>query len=487
MSAADLGLLSLIIPPATVMVLLVGDAFVPEDRKIVLAPLTALGLLSALIAGAAAAVSGLGEPGRSHLYFNDTVAVDLFAIFFQLLFLGVALLVLMLAPAYLDRRGIQKGEFYILLVSALSGMMLLVAATNLITIFIAVELLSISLYVLAAFLRQQEASQEAGLKYLLIGGFASGFLLYGMALLYGGVGSTSLPRIGAALPHLGGERLLLSVVGIALILVGMAFKASAAPFHTWTPDVYQGAPVPVVAFMAVGTKVAAIAVFLRVFVVAFSAPVAYSRWALLLGAVSALSMIVGAVGALRQPDLKRMLAYSSIAQAGYLLLAAVAGGRQGMVSGLFYLAAYGLMTFGAFGVLSLVGSGDNDGTMIEALRGLGFRRPVLGGLLGIFMLSLAGIPPTIGFMGKLFVFEAAIGSGYVGLTVIAVLSSAISLYYYLRVVAVLYSAPAEPEPRIEVVAEPWGTSAVALAGVLTVLLGVFPGLLYGLAERSSLL
>jgi NADH-quinone oxidoreductase subunit N len=487
MSAADLGLLSLVIPAATVMVLLVGDAFVPEDRKIVLAPLTALGLLSALVAGAAAAVSGLGEAGRSHLYFNDTVAVDPFAIFFQLLFLGVALLVLMLAPAYLDRRGIQKGEFYILLVSALSGMMLLVAATNLVTVFIAVELLSISLYVLSAFLRQQEASQEAGLKYLLIGGFASGFLLYGMALLYGGVGSTSLPRISAALPHLGGESLLLGITGVALILVGMAFKASAAPFHTWTPDVYQGAPVPVVAFMAVGTKVAAVAVFLRVFVVAFSAPPAYSRWALLLGAVSALSMIVGAVGALRQADLKRMLAYSSIAQAGYLLLAAVAGGRQGMISGLFYLAAYAVMTFGAFGVLSLVGSGDSDGTMIEALRGLGFRQPILGGLLAIFMFSLAGIPPTIGFMGKLFVFEAAIGSGYVGLTVIAVVSSAISLYYYLRVVAVLYSSPAASEPSIEVVTEPWGTSAVALAGVLTVLLGVFPGLLYGLAERSSLL
>jgi NADH-quinone oxidoreductase subunit N len=487
MSAADLGLLSLVIPAVTVMALLAADAFVPEDRKIVLAPLTALGLLCALLAAAAAALKGLGEPGTSHLYFNDTVAVDPFAIFFQLLFLGLGLLVLMLAPAYLDRRGIQKGEFYILLTSALTGMMVLVAATNLITIFIGVELLSISLYVLSAFLRQQEASQEAGLKYLLIGGFASGFLLYGMAVLYGGVGSTSLPRISATLPHLGGESLLLSVTGMALILVGMAFKASAAPFHTWTPDVYQGAPVPVVAFMAVGTKVAAIAVFLRVFVVAFSTPAAYSRWALLLGAVSALSMIVGAVGALRQVDLKRMLAYSSIAQAGYLLLAAVAGGRQGMISGLFYLAAYGVMTFGAFGVLSMLGSGDGDGTMVDALRGLGFRRPMLGGLLAIFMLSLAGIPPTVGFMGKLFVFEAAIGSGYVGLTIIAVISSAISLYYYLRVVAVVYSTPSEPEPAAPVVAEPWGTSAVAVAGVLTLLLGVFPGLLYGLASRSSLL
>jgi len=296
----------------------------------------------------------VADAGNARLYFNDTVAVDNFAVFFQLLFLGLTLLVLMISPTYLDRRGIQKGEFYILLVAALTGMMLLVAATNLITIFVAVELLSISLYILAAFLRQQEGSQEAGLKYLLIGGFASGFLLYGMALLYGATGSTSIPRITAAMGHLEGDNLLFASVGIALVLVGMAFKSSAAPFHAWTPDVYQGAPVPVVAFMSVGTKVAAIAVFLRIFVVAFSAPAVHSRWSVLLGAVSALSMIVGAVGALRQPDLKRMLAYSSIAQAGYLLLAAVAAGRPGMVSGLFYLAAYGVMTFGAFGVLTLV-------------------------------------------------------------------------------------------------------------------------------------
>ena len=264
MTAADLGLLALVIPAATVMVLLVGDAFVPEGRKILLAPLTGLGLLCALVAAGAAALSGLGEPGRSHFYFNDTVAVDGFAVFFQLLFLALALLVLMLAPAYLDRRGIQKGEFYILLVAALSGMMLVVAATNLVTIFIGIELLSISLYVLSAFLRREEASQEAGLKYLLIGGFASGFLLYGMALIYGGAGSTSLPRIAASLPRLGGESQLFAYAGAALVLVGLAFKASAAPFHTWTPDVYQGAPLPVVAFMSAGTKVAAIAVFLRI-------------------------------------------------------------------------------------------------------------------------------------------------------------------------------------------------------------------------------
>ncbi len=486
MSAADLGLVALLIPAGTVLVLLMVDAFIGEDSKADLAPIAGIGLISAMIAAVDCAASGITDHGGAHAYFNQTVVVDGFSVFFQLLFLGLALLVLMIAPAYLDRRGIQKGEFYVLLISALVGMMLLVAAINLITVFVAIELLSISLYILSAFLRQQEGSQEAGLKYLLIGGFASGFLLYGLAMIYGATGSTSVTNIARALPGLGGDNLLFAALGVALLLVGLAFKSSAAPFHSWTPDVYQGAPIPVVAFMSVGTKVAAIAVFLRLFSGAFAAATVQPRWALLLGAVSALSMIVGAVGALRQTDLKRMLAYSSIAQAGYLLLAAVASGRQGMVGGLFYLAAYGVMTFGAFGVLSLVGSGDDDDTAIESQRGIGYSRPVLGALLALFLLSLAGLPPTVGFMGKLFVFEAAIGSGYLGLAIIAIISSAISLYYYLRVVALIYS----PTPDSDVAGpapEPWGVSAVAFAGALTLLLGVFPGILYGLAQRASLL
>ncbi|HXA43833.1 MAG TPA: NADH-quinone oxidoreductase subunit N [Candidatus Solibacter sp.] len=486
MSAADLGLVALAIPAGTVMVLLMADAFVGEDSKAALAPIAGLGLVSAIVFAVTSAASGLTDRGGAQTYFNQTLVVDGFSVFFQLLFLGLAVLVLMIAPDYLDRRGIQKGEFYVLLVSALVGMMLLVAAVNLITIFVAIELLSISLYILAAFLRRQEGSQEAGLKYLLIGGFASGFLLYGLALIYGATGSTSVASISRTLPHLGGDNLLFAELGVALLVVGLAFKASAAPFHSWTPDVYQGAPIPVVAFMSVGTKVAAIAVFLRIVSGALAAPAVQPRSALLLGAVSALSMIVGAVGALRQTDLKRMLAYSSIAQAGYLLLAAVASGRQGMVGGLFYLAAYGVMTFGAFGVLSLLGNGDDDGTGIELQRGIGYSRPLLGALLALFMLSLAGLPPTVGFMGKLFVFEAAIGSGYVGLTIIAIISSAIALYYYLRVVAVVYSPTADSEVG-RPAPEPWGVSAVAFAGALTLLLGIFPGILYGLAQRASLL
>jgi NADH-quinone oxidoreductase subunit N len=481
-SATDWGLLAQAAVGATFLALLLADAFVPEDRKTLLGLVAAAGLLVAMAADLAAAGAGLSTPGANHLLFHDTIAIDGFAVFFQVLFIALALMVLALSPSYLRRRGIVRGEFYILLVAALAGMMLMVAATNLVTIFLGIELLSISLYVLSAFLRQAEPSQEAGLKYLLIGGFASGFLLYGMAMLYGGTGTTSLPQIAAVLPRLSGDSQLFSVVGIALLLVGVAFKSSAAPFHTWTPDVYQGAPTVVVAFMSVGTKVAAIAIFLRIFVVDLAA--AYPRWVLLLGAVAGLSMLVGAVGALRQDDLKRMLAYSSVAQAGYLLLAAVAG-VPGITAGLFYLAAYGVMTFGAFGVISLVAGRDSDNAGMATFRGLGWRRPLVGGLLALFVLSLAGIPPTVGFMGKLFVFEAAIRAGYAPLTVVAIVSSAISLYYYLRVVIVLYTPPEGDETAPA--SDPWATGAVILAGFLTLALGIFPGILYGLAQRSSLL
>ena len=481
MSAADWGLAAQGTVGATFLALLLADAFIPDRRKSLLGAVAAVGLVAALVAEIMAVSSGIDAPGVSHLYFHDAIAVDGFAIFFQVMFIGLALMVLALAPSYLHRRGIMKGEFYVLLVAALAGMMLMVAATNLITIFLGIELLSISLYILSAFLRKHEPSQEAGLKYLLIGGFASGFLLYGMALLYGGTGSTSITQIAVVLPKLEGDNLLYSVVGIALILVGVAFKSSAAPFHTWTPDVYQGAPTPVVAFMSVGTKVAAIAIFLRVFVVDLVA--AYPRWVLLLGAVAGLSMLVGAIGALRQDDVKRMLAYSSIAQAGYLLLAVVAG-AAGMTAGLFYLAAYGVMTFGAFGVVSLVAGRDSDNSRLGSFQGLGWRRPLLGALLALFMLSLAGIPPTVGFMGKLFVFEAAIRAGYAPLIIVAIISSAISLFYYLRVTLVIYS-PAEGDATAPE-SDPWGTSAVLVAGILTLALGIFPGILYGLAQRSSL-
>ena len=486
MSPSDLGLGAQEVVFATVVMLLLADAFLPESRKSWLALLAGVGVVAALALAVAAVGTGLGDRGGSQLLFNRTVAVDSFAVFFEIVFLVLALLVLMLAPAYLQRRRIQHGEFYILLVAALAGMMLLVSAASLMTIFIGIELLSIALYILSAFLRQEERSQEAGLKYLLVGGFASGFLLYGMALVYGATGSTNLLEIARGLRGISGEAQLFSVVGIGLLMVGLAFKSSAAPFHAWTPDVYEGAPAPVVAFMSVGTKLAAIAVFLRLFAVSFGAPSVSSRWTLLLGAVAAVSMLVGAVGALRQQDLKRMLAYSSVAQAGYLLLGAVAANRSGMVGSLYYLAAYATMTFGAFAVVTLLAKADAEGSEISALRGLGYRQPALGAMLALFMLALAGVPPTAGFMGKLFVFVASVQAGYAGLAVVAVVSSAISLYYYLRVVLVVYSPPDGGRRRTQP-PDPLGTAAILVAGALTLVLGIFPGLLYEFAQRSSLL
>jgi NADH-quinone oxidoreductase subunit N len=479
MSMEQLALAPLVITATTVMVALLADAFLPDGQKRPLAWLCAAGLVLAGVAGVAGAV-GLGHAGEA---FAGMVAVDRFALFFQVALAGVGLLVVALTPAYLERQAAHKGEFYVLLMAALTGMMLLVAATNLVTVFLGIELLSIALYVLSAFLRLEEASQEAGLKYLLIGGFASGLLLYGMALLYGGTGTTSIAHIGALLPHLSGEGLTFSIAGIALVLVGVAYKASAAPFHAWTPDVYQGAPAPVVAFMSVGTKVAVVAALLRVFDAGLMASSA--RWAPVLGAIAAVSMIVGAVGAVVQSDLKRMLAYSSVAQAGYLLLAVVAGGRDGMVAATFYLAAYTAMTFGGFGLVALLGESGGRAP-IQAVRGLGYRHPVMGALLALFMFSLAGFPPTVGFFGKLFVFEATIRAGYTGLAVVGVISSAISIYYYLRVVALAYARDDQPDSARQA-ADPWGLAAVTVAGVLTIALGVLPGVLYGLAQGASLL
>ena len=465
----------------TFLVVMLADTFVPEGRKVRLAWIAGVGLVVALALVFVAAPPA----GAAAQFFNGTVAGDSFALFFQALFLLLTLAVLVLSPAYLRRRGIDHGEYYVLLVASLLGMMVLVAATNLMTVFIGIELLSISLYVLSGFLRSEEASQEAGLKYLLMGGFASGFLLYGMALLYGGTGATDIVTIGHRLGSLHGDNAVFALAGVALVLVGLAFKSSAAPFHAWTPDVYQGAPAPVVAFMSVGTKVAAIAAFLRVFAGSFAA--AYSHWSLLLGAVAAASMLVGAVGALRQDELKRMLAYSSIAQAGYLLLAVLAGGQQGLVSGLFFLAVYGFMTFGAFAVVTLLSRAGREGVPIQSLRGLGLREPLAGGALAVFMISLAGLPPTAGFMGKLFVFRAAIGAGLGGLTLVAIVASAISLYYYLRVVVALFTpGEAGQEPEVAEL-DPWGMGAVGAAATLTLLIGIFPGLLYQLAQRGSLL
>src|SRR2546421_2337753 len=328
---------------------------------------------------------------------------DNFALFFEVLFASLGILTVAVAHSYLKRRGFLESEFHILVMAAVIGMMVLASATSLVTVFLGLELLSISLYIMCGFARTDFRSQEAAAKYLLVGGFASAFVLYGMALVYGGSGTTVIPDIAQRISSSSSSNPLL-LLGIVLMGVGFAFKVSAAPFHMWTPDVYQGAPIPVTAFMSVGTKAAAFAMIVRVF--AGGLPHLAPEWQALLAFVSATSMVVGNLMAITQVSLKRLLAYSGIAQAGYVLIGVIAGGKSGLAAVLFYLFIYMFMNFGAFAVITLLAGPDGDRGSFADLEGLGRRNPVLALAMTIFMLYLAGFPPSAGFFGKLFPFTA---------------------------------------------------------------------------------
>ena len=355
------------------------------------------------------------------------------------------------------------------------------ASNDLITIFLGLELMSLALYVMVGFRRSRLDSNEAALKYFLLGAFASGFLLYGIALLYGATGTTNLARMTeflAASP-LSGNPLL--VVGGLLLLTGFAFKVAAVPFHMWTPDAYEGAPTSVTGFMAAGAKAAGFAALLRVVLHALGG--ANGGWSSLLSAVAMLTMTVGNVTALLQNNLKRMLAYSSIAHAGYLLIAVVTGGSDGASAALFYLAVYAVMNLGAFGVLTLLGRQQEERVTLGDLAGLGFRQPLLGLAMTFFMLSLGGIPPTAGFMAKVYLFGVAVKAGYVPLVIVGVLNSVVSVFYYLRVTVAMYME----EPPGEPVSVSWATPGViALLACLALTLwwGLQAHALLDLAQRS---
>jgi NADH-quinone oxidoreductase subunit N len=393
---------------------------------------------------------------------------DSFALFFEILFATLGILTVALSHSYLKKRGLLESEFHILIMAAVIGMMVLASATSLVTVFLGLELLSIALYIACGYARTDLRSQEAAAKYLLIGGFASAFVLYGMALIYGGAGTTLLPDIAKNLTSsASGNPLIL--LGILLMGVGFAFKVSAAPFHMWTPDVYQGAPIPVTAFMSVGTKAAAIAMIVRVF--SEGLPHVAPEWQTLLAFVAATSMVVGNLLAIVQTSLKRLLAYSGVAQAGYILIGVIAGGPGGLSAVLYYLAVYMFMNFGAFAVITLLAKSDRDADTFADLEGLASRNPVLAVAMSIFMLSLAGFPPSVGFFGKLFLFTAGVGAGYTWLVVIAVLMSVVSVYYYVRVLIPIWM----PSPRTDRVAASVSTSAtIILSGVASVALGIYP-------------
>jgi len=411
--------------------------------------------------------------------FHGMVALDNYALFFNLVIGYATGLVLLLSMDYLRRQGEECGEFYILILFAAVGMTLMASATDLIVIFLALETMSLSLYVLAGFFRGRSEAGEASMKYFLLGAFASGFFLYGIALVFGATGSTNLDKIANAVASDAGRDPLL-VIGAGLLLVGFGFKISSVPFHMWTSDVYEGAPTSVTAFIATGSKAAAFAALLRV-LLASARPL---DWAVLFWALAVLSMTVGNVIAIAQQNLKRMLAYSSIAHVGYMLVGVVAGGAPGNGSVLFYLLVYTFTTAGAFGVILLLERNGREAVRLEDYGGLAIRHPMIALALSIFLLSLIGIPPTAGFVGKFYLFGAAVRAGYVWLAVIGVLNSAVAAYYYLRLIVYMYMR--EPEADGPTVLLPSFAGCLALVVALwgVAQLGILPAPLLDLAQAA---
>jgi NADH-quinone oxidoreductase subunit N len=433
------------------------------------------GVAAALVA--TALLWGSDTPG-----FQGMVVLDNFALFMTLIIGYATGLVLLLSIDYLQRRGMDPGEFYILVLFAATGMVVMAGANDLIVVFLGLETMSLALYVLAGIFRTRIEAGEASMKYFLLGAFASGFFLYGIALIYGATGSTNLNKIGAAVAA-GAARDPLLLIGFGLLLVGFGFKISSVPFHMWTADVYEGAPTSVTALIATGSKAAAFAALVRVLLEAMR-PL-QGEWAWLFWGLAVLSMTLGNVVAIAQQNLKRMLAYSSIAHVGYMLVGIVAGGALGNGAVLFYLLVYTFTTAGAFGVILLLERGGEEAVGIGDTAGLGARHPLAALALSVFLLSLVGIPPTAGFVGKFYLFGSAIRSGYIWLAVIGVLNSAVAAYYYLRVIVSMYMR--EPEGTPTVVAPSFAGAlalVVALWGVLQ--LGIMPAPIFDLAQSAVL-
>jgi NADH-quinone oxidoreductase subunit N len=463
----------------TALLVMMVDLFLGKDHKGHLAWLSLAGVLVA--AGLSSYIWDGNDP-----VLHDMLAADGYALFLNLVILTAAALAILFSVEYTARTGLARGEYYTLLLLSTTGMMLMAAAINLMTIFLALEILSLALYVLVGLNRAEMRSAEAAMKYLLLGAFASGFLLYGMALIYGQVGTTSLTGVHDYVLSLGGDVPALLLLGTGLMIVGFGFKVALVPFQMWTPDVYEGAPTSVTAFMSVGAKAAGFAALGRVALYALGDLSA--DWVWVLAVLAALTMTVGNLAALRQSNLKRMLAYSSIAHAGYILVGLAAGSEAGASAVLFYLFSYAFMNVGAFAIIIAVGRiGDTtgQGETVDDFSGLAAQKPGLAAAMTLFMLSLAGVPPLVGFMGKLYVFGAAVQSDLTWLAIFGVINSVISAYYYLRVVVFMYmkegqeteGAPAPVCPALQV--------GVALAGVVVVLLGLWPAAILTLAQAAA--
>ncbi len=414
--------------------------------------------------------------------FFGTVQTDAFSVFFHVLICGIALVCLLVALDATTAHTEGMGEFYALAVFGTVGMLFMTCAVELLLVFVGLEISSISTYILAGFRKNSAKGPEAAIKYFLLGSFATAFFLYGIALTFGATGTTRIEAIASSLSS--GTAPLLAIAGLALIIIGLGFKVSAAPFQVWTPDVYEGAPSPVVALMSTAPKAAAFAVLLRVLYGAF--PALQTHWVPILWWLAVLSMFVGNLGALRQKNLKRLLAYSSIAHAGYLLVAFTALSADGIAAASFYAVSYAAMNVGIFAVVSHAGQYDDRLALIDDYRGLAYRSPLLGGAMAFFLISLIGIPFTGGFFGKFYVFAAAIHSGYVWLAILGLINSGIAAYYYLRVVATVYTKPAEAAPVVSV---PRPTMPLLFALLLTVagtlILGIVPGKILRKARAAA--
>jgi NADH-quinone oxidoreductase subunit N len=458
----------------TGLTVLLLDLFLKEDEKRLLAWISVIGL--AIAAGMTFLLWGSHEGA-----FQDTFLLDHFSLFFTQLFLGVAILTVLASIHYLGETRIREGEYHALILFSTFGMILMASTSDLILFFLGLETMSLSVYILTGMWRERAQASEAAMKYFMIGAFATGFLLYGIALIFGATGSTNLARLSTSLTEPASQWSPFLIAGVFLLLIGLAFKVAAVPFHFWVPDVYEGAPTPITAFMAVSVKAAAFAGWGRLFLDPLAPLV--SEWRFPLWALAILTMTVGNLLAITQSSVKRMLAYSSIAHAGYLLIGVVAGSEVGGQALLFYLLAYAPMTLGAFAVVMALKEGEKDNEAYGDCAGVAWKRPFLGMAMSVFMLSLAGFPPLAGFTGKFYLFRSAVVAGHTELAIIGALNSLLSVIYYLRVIVMMYMEMGGAEGK-SFTSAPYLYAVIAIAALGTVYLGLLPSAALDLGRQA---
>ena len=467
------GIIPIVIVGLSAAAAMLAEAFRQRGEHMPIAGLGLIGLVGAAVAS--------GCLWNSDAHSMGVIRSDNFALFINIILCAIGILTMLFSNDVIEREQIPSGEYYALTLFAICGMMMMAAATDLLVIFIALEILSLAVYVLTGIRRSSAAGAEGAFKYFLLGGFSSAFFLYGVAFAYALSGSTRIEEIGMALSaQATGTPSTVALLTVGLLAVGFAFKVSAVPFHMWTPDAYEGAPTIVTAFMSTGVKAAAFAAFARVFL--SSLEPLQGQWIPVLSVIAAVTMIVGTVVGVVQTNIKRMLAYSSIAHAGYILLGIISANRDGKASILFYLLAYAVTNIGALGVVALLGTAQNQHDELRDFAGLWRTRPALAGLMTVFLLSLGGIPPTAGFIAKWYIFAAAVQEGHYWLAVIGVLTSVVSVFFYLRIVVMMYmtEGPETMRPRIPVAA----MAGLGIAVIAVFYLGILPTRVLDLALDS---